>query len=84
MRQCVGEEEKTNEDCVEAVWEKRRMREKRWCARSKIPDGVRGIRFLLFIGVCFGGAEHQGRFDWGAGDFTVFSLSSLPFYYGQS
>jgi len=43
----VGEEKKTNEDCVEAVWEKRRMREKRWCTRSKIPDGVEGIRFLL-------------------------------------
>jgi len=37
-----------------------------------------------FIGVCFRGAERQDSFDWGAGDFTVFSLSSLPFYYGQS
>ena len=47
MRECMGEEEKTNEDCVEVVWEKRRIMEKRWCARSKIPDGVEGIRFLL-------------------------------------
>jgi len=35
------------------VWEKRRMREKRWCAKSKIPDGV----ILAFYWVCFGGAE---------------------------
>jgi len=32
----------------------------------------------------FWGAERQGSFDWDAGDFTVFSLSSLPFYYGQN
>jgi len=57
----VGEDqtwEKTEEECVEAMWEKRRMRENK-LARSKIPDGCRESD-SRFIGVCFGGAVVQG------------------------
>jgi len=46
VRQCVGEDqtwEKTEEECVEAVWEKRRMREKRL-------DQQLGQRFLMGAG----------------------------------
>jgi len=65
VRECVGQEqtwEKTEEECVEAVWEKRRMREKRLHADQQL-----GQRFLMgcseldscFIEVCFGDAERQ-------------------------
>jgi len=94
---CVDAPEK---NCVEAVcenvWEKRRRRMKtvwRLCGRRGEwgrRDGALGQRFLMGwreSDSCWGlfwGCRASGGFHWDAGHFTVFSLSSLPFYCGQS